>query len=46
MATGFDWRAAVLALVNMIIAFFIWLPFVMASSRVQTDTLNDNGTAA
>lgn len=45
MATGFDWRAAVLALVNMIIAFFIWLPFVMASSRVQVDE-SGNPTAA
>lgn len=33
MAT-LDWRAAVLALVNMVIAFFIWVPFVQMSNRV------------
>ncbi|WP_179396163.1 PTS sugar transporter subunit IIC [Lacticaseibacillus absianus] len=39
MATNFDFRAALLALVNMVIAFFIWLPFVMASSRMQEEEL-------
>ncbi|WP_125706492.1 PTS sugar transporter subunit IIC [Lacticaseibacillus daqingensis] len=37
MATNFDFRAALLALVNMVIAFVIWLPFVMASSKMQED---------
>ncbi|MFC6314267.1 PTS sugar transporter subunit IIC [Lapidilactobacillus achengensis] len=37
LATNFDWRAAVLALVNIVIAFFIWLPFVLASSRMAAD---------
>ncbi|MFD1433246.1 PTS sugar transporter subunit IIC [Lacticaseibacillus yichunensis] len=45
MATGFDWRAAVLAIVNMVIAFFIWVPFVMASSRVQQDTVDESANA-
>ncbi|WP_262315889.1 PTS sugar transporter subunit IIC [Lacticaseibacillus parakribbianus] len=35
MATNFDWRAGALAIFNMIVAFAIWVPFVMASSRVQ-----------
>lgn len=39
MATNFDWRAAVLALVNIVIAFFIWLPFVKASSRIKPEDL-------
>ena len=42
MATNFDWRAIILAVVNMVIAFFIWLPFVMASSRMQEETLDED----
>lgn len=37
MSTNFDFRAALLALVNMVIAFFIWLPFVLASSRMGAE---------
>ncbi|MCH4057181.1 MAG: PTS sugar transporter subunit IIC [Lactobacillaceae bacterium] len=35
MATGLDWRAAVLAIVNIVIAFFIWLPFIITSNRLD-----------
>ncbi|WP_225048347.1 PTS sugar transporter subunit IIC [Lacticaseibacillus kribbianus] len=38
MATNFDFRAALLALFNMVIAFFIWMPFVLASSKVQEES--------
>lgn len=34
MAT-LDWKAAVLAIVNLAIAFFIYLPFVMASNKTR-----------
>ncbi|WP_125607058.1 PTS sugar transporter subunit IIC [Lapidilactobacillus bayanensis] len=44
MATNFDWRAALLAIVNMVIAFFIWVPFVRMSSKVAAET--DDTTAA
>lgn len=37
LATGGDWRAPILELVNGIVAFFIWLPFVLASNRVSLD---------
>lgn len=35
LATNMDWRAAVLALVNMIIAFVIWAPFVRAANKIH-----------
>ncbi|MCI1893746.1 MAG: PTS sugar transporter subunit IIC [Lactobacillus sp.] len=41
MATNFDFRAIILAVFNMIVAFFIWLPFVMASSRMQNEELTE-----
>ncbi|WP_461224738.1 PTS sugar transporter subunit IIC [Lacticaseibacillus suihuaensis] len=41
MATNFDFRAALLALFNMIVAFVIWMPFVLASSKVQEESVED-----
>ncbi|KKF91490.1 PTS sugar transporter subunit IIC [Lactococcus petauri] len=35
MATGFDWRAAVLAAFNLALTFFIWAPFVMAANKME-----------
>lgn len=35
MATGADWRAPVLTLLNMVITFFIWAPFVIASNKME-----------
>ncbi|KRK71769.1 PTS sugar transporter subunit IIC [Lacticaseibacillus nasuensis] len=39
LATGFDWRAPVLQLVNMVVGFFIWAPFVIAANKIQPDQL-------
>lgn len=35
LATNMDWRAIVLALVNMLIAFLIWAPFVRAANKIH-----------
>lgn len=35
LATNYDWRAIVLAIVNMIIALLIYLPFVLAANKVK-----------
>lgn len=43
MATNFDVRAAVLAVVNMAIAFAIWLPFVLAANREQEMEVEASG---
>lgn len=39
LATGGDWRAIILTLVNLVVAFFIWAPFVLAANKVP---LEDN----
>lgn len=35
MATGFDWRAIILAIVNLVITFIIWTPFVISSNGME-----------
>lgn len=34
-ACNYDWRAIVLSLVNMAIAFLLWLPFVLAANKID-----------
>lgn len=34
LACNYDWRAIVLVIVNMIIALFIWYPFVKAADKI------------
>lgn len=41
LACNYDWRAIVLSLVNMIIAFFIWMPFVFAADKIATEDDNN-----
>lgn len=35
MATGFDWRAIVLSIINLAITFVIWTPFVIAANKME-----------
>jgi len=35
MATGFDWRAIILAIVNLVVTFIIWVPFVIAANGME-----------
>lgn len=37
LATGGDWRAIVLTLVNLAVALVIWAPFIIAANRIQVD---------
>lgn len=37
LATGGDWRAIVLTIVNLAVAMLIWAPFVMAANRMEAD---------
>ncbi|WP_071131795.1 PTS sugar transporter subunit IIC [Enterococcus timonensis] len=37
LATGADWRAPVVTLINMAITFFIWLPFVISANKLQVE---------
>ncbi|MCH4057222.1 MAG: PTS sugar transporter subunit IIC [Lactobacillaceae bacterium] len=37
LATNFDWRATLLSIITMVIAFMIWLPFVKVSSKIKVD---------
>lgn len=37
LACNYDWRAIVLSIVNMIIALFIWMPFVFAADKIASD---------
>lgn len=42
MATGFDWRAAVLAIINLGVTFLIWTPFVISSNKLaDPDSLEE-----
>ncbi|HAK1620428.1 TPA: PTS sugar transporter subunit IIC [Listeria monocytogenes] len=34
LATGGDWMAPVISLINMVVAFLIWVPFVITANRV------------
>lgn len=40
LACNYDWRAIILSLVNMIIAFFIWMPFVFAADKIAAEDDN------
>ncbi|GAA3267296.1 hypothetical protein GCM10017706_31730 [Lactococcus lactis subsp. hordniae] len=40
MATGFDWRAIVLTIINLIITFVIWVPFVIAANKLEETELD------
>lgn len=35
LATGADWRAPIVTLICMIVAFFIWAPFVIAANKMD-----------
>lgn len=35
LACNYDWRAIVLAIVNMLIALAIWAPFVLAADKIE-----------
>lgn len=37
MATGFDWRAIVLTIINLAITFVIWTPFVIAANKLEEE---------
>jgi len=40
MATGFDWRAIIIAIINLAITFFIWAPFVIAANKMEEADLD------
>ncbi|MGY3735985.1 PTS sugar transporter subunit IIC [Lactococcus taiwanensis] len=40
MATGFDWRAIVLTIINLAITFVIWTPFVIAANKLEEEELD------
>jgi PTS system cellobiose-specific IIC component len=35
LATGMDWRAIILAIINLAITFVIWAPFVLAANKLE-----------
>ncbi|MFV0555754.1 MAG: PTS sugar transporter subunit IIC [Lactovum sp.] len=35
LATGLDWRAALLAIINLVVTFAIWAPFVIAANKLE-----------
>ncbi|GAB2026584.1 PTS sugar transporter subunit IIC [Lactovum odontotermitis] len=35
LATGLDWRAIVLTIINLVITFFIWAPFVVSANKLE-----------
>jgi PTS system cellobiose-specific IIC component len=41
LATNYDWRAIVLTIVNMAVAFVIWLPFVIAADKLADQEQTD-----
>ena len=40
LATNYDWRAIVLAVVNLVIAVLIWLPFISAADQIDQESSN------
>lgn len=40
MATGFDWRAIVVVLINLVITFFIWSPFVISANKLEEEEID------
>jgi PTS system cellobiose-specific IIC component len=39
LATGLDWRAALIAIINLVITFFIWAPFVLSANKLEQSEL-------
>jgi PTS system cellobiose-specific IIC component len=39
MATGFDWRAIIVTIINLVVTFFIWVPFVLAANKLEESEL-------
>ena len=35
MATGFDWRAIIVAIINLAVTIVIWTPFVIAANKME-----------
>ena len=35
MATGFDWRAIIVTIINLVITIVIWTPFVIAANKME-----------
>jgi PTS system cellobiose-specific IIC component len=35
LATGGDWRAIVLTIVNLVVALLIWAPFILAANKID-----------
>lgn len=40
MATGFDWRAIIVAIINLAVTFIIWTPFVIAANKMEETDLD------
>ncbi|TVU90440.1 PTS sugar transporter subunit IIC, partial [Lactobacillus gasseri] len=40
LACNYDWRAIVLAFINMVIALLIWMPFVFAADKIAKQDNN------
>lgn len=36
LATGMDWRSIILVIVNLVITFFIWAPFVISANKLES----------
>lgn len=35
LATGADWRAPIVTIICMVVAFFIWVPFVISANKLE-----------
>lgn len=42
ISTAFDWRAIVLSVINLAVAFIIWAPFVLAANRTDVEGGSDS----
>lgn len=40
LATGGDWRAIILSIVNLAIAFVIWAPFVIVANKIKLEDVD------
>lgn len=40
MATGFDWRAIILTIINLAVTFVIWMPFVISANKLEETELD------
>lgn len=41
LATGGDWRAIVLTIVNLGVAFMIWAPFILSANKISRKSVDD-----